>query len=154
MFLLIWTAGLKAQTVPAKPDQQKLMLQFLGTWQANAGKDTLEVWDFQQFGKAMIINVSQVVKTKKIPLYVNNIGFDSSTDKFKGFTLMNNGSYGTWEGSFTSEKKFEGIDIVDFNPSVVWAKFGSEITNPQEWIWKSVDMDGKTTQQLKFTKVK
>jgi len=153
LLLLIFCAGLKAQTVPARLDQQKLMQQYLGTWQANAGKDTLEVWDFQQFGKTLIINTSNVIKGKKNPLYVNNLGFDAKESKFKGYVLMNDGSYGTWIGAFTSDKKFEGIDVVDFNTSMTYAKFENVMTDAKSFIWTSVGSDGSKSV-LKFSKVK
>lgn len=154
VFLLTCLNGLQAQTLTAKLDQQKLMLQYLGTWQANVGKDTLEVWEFQQFGKAFTINVSQVIKGKKTPIYINNIGFDSKEGKFKGFTLMYDGSYGTWIGLFTSEKKFEGNDVVDFNTAMAYAKFESALVNSKEWTWTAFNKDGGKTSELQFFKVK
>lgn len=154
VFLLIFSNGIQAQTVTNNLDQLKLMQQYLGTWQANAGKDTVEVWDFQQYGKAFIINVSQVIKGQNTPLYINNIAYDSKEGKFKGFALMNNGSYGTWTGLFTSEKKFEGNDVVDFNPATAYVKLENIFKNPKEWTFTNFNTDGVKTLEMKFVKIK
>jgi hypothetical protein len=45
--LLVFASNvLMAQNV----DPLKLMDKFIGKWQANRGKDTVEVWDFKEYG--------------------------------------------------------------------------------------------------------
>jgi hypothetical protein len=154
VFLFICLNGIQAQTVTAKLDQQKLMLQYLGTWQATGGKDTVVVWEFQQFGKAFTINVSQVIKDKKTPIELNNLGFDSKEGKFKGYALLDNGDYTTWIGSFTSDKKFSGDLLQDFKPETTFIKFECVTVNPKEWDWTEFNATGAKILEHKFMKVK
>jgi hypothetical protein len=154
VFLLTHLTGLQAQTAPAKLDQQKLMLQYLGTWQATVGKDTVEVWEFQQFGKAITINVSHIIKGKKTPLEVNNLGFDTKESKFKGYALWDNGDYTTWIGLFTSDKKFSGEMMQDFKPETTFIKFESVSVNPKEWDWTEFNAAGAKILENRFMKVK
>ena len=41
VFLLFLFNGIQAQTPQPKPDQLKLIQQFIGTWQSEIGKDRL-----------------------------------------------------------------------------------------------------------------
>jgi hypothetical protein len=70
VFLLISSNGIQAQNANTSLDQFKLQQQFIGTWQANAGKDTVEIWEIHQYGKAFIDNVYQVIRGQKTPLYI------------------------------------------------------------------------------------
>ena len=49
--LLLSTNGIQAQT---KLKQSELIQQFLGTWQHNLGKDSIEVWEVQQYKNAFV----------------------------------------------------------------------------------------------------
>ena len=71
--LLICSSGMRAQTAKSDLDQAKLMQQWLGTWETNLGKDTVEVWECKQYGKSFIGTVSRVIRGKKAPLYITNI---------------------------------------------------------------------------------
>src|SRR4030042_177985 len=153
VFLLLCSNGIQAQTTKQKLNQVELMEQLIGTWQANVGNDTIEVWECQQYGKAFIINVHQVIKGQKIPLYINNLGFSSKEDKFKGYTLWSDGAYSTWIGLFNTEKKFSTDMVQDFNPKTTYAKFESVIENPKEWTWKALNKDGVKISEVKFIKV-
>jgi hypothetical protein len=154
VLLLLYTNGIQAQTTQTKLNQVELMKQLIGTWQANVGKDTIEVWDCQQYGKAFIINVHQVIKGQKTPLYINNLGFDSKEDKFKGYALWSGGAYSTWIGLYKTEKKFLVDMVQDFNPETTDTKFESVMENPKEWTWTQFNTDGVKTSELKFIKVK
>jgi hypothetical protein len=153
-FLLIFSNGIQAQTVTNNLDQLKLMQQYLGTWQANTGKDTVEVWEFQQYGKAFTINVSQIVNGKKTPMEINNLGFDSKEGKFKGYALWYNGGYTTWIGLFSSDKKFSGEMMQDFKSETTFIKFESVSVNLKEWDWTQFNATGTKILEYKFMKVK
>jgi len=152
-FLLILTNGIQAQTTQTKLDQVELMKQIIGKWQADVGKDTIEVWECQQYGKAFIVNVYQGIKGHKTPMYINNIGFDSKENKFKGYVLWSDGYYSTWIGSFNTEKKYVVDMVHNFNPETAYAKFESETINPKERNWTSFNKEGVQTSVLKFIKV-
>jgi hypothetical protein len=155
VFLLLSISnGILGQTVTANLDQPKLMLQFLGKWQANVGKDTVEVWDCQMYGKAYASNVVQVTKGIKTPVYTNNISYGPKEGKFRGFQLTFDGGYGTWLGSFTSEKKLEGIMVQNFNPEPVYGKFEIIFKNLNEFTYYIYNTQGVKTSELKYVKVK
>jgi hypothetical protein len=152
VFLLFLSNGIQGQT--KQLNQLELQKKFLGTWQGNIGKDTVEVWEGRPYGNTTIINVARVIKGKKTPHYVNNLGFDSKADKFKGYTLWPDGNYGTWIGFYSSEKKFL-VDLVDnFNPEKVTFKCEMVYTNPKEGIWTGYNTDGVKMWEVKFLKVK
>jgi len=153
LFLSI-SNGIQGQTVTANLDQPKLMLQFLGKWQANVGKDTVEVWDCQVYGKAYTSNVYQVIKGQKAPLYTNNISYSPKEMKFKGFQLTFDGGYGTWIGSFTSAIKLEGIVVQNFNPEQLGWKFEAIFKNLNEFTYFIYNTQGVKTLELQYVKVK
>lgn len=104
VILLICSIGLQAQTTQTKLDQLELMKQFVGTWRAYAGKDTVQIWTCRPYGKTFIIEVIDVINGKGIPLYFNNVGYDTRDDKIKGYILWPNGHYETYIAAFSSEK--------------------------------------------------
>ena len=155
VFLLLSISnGIQGQNVTSNLDQPKLMLQFLGKWQANVGKDTVEVWECQVYGKAYTSNVYQVIKGQKYSLYTNNISYGPKEGKFKGFQLTADGGYGTWIGSFTSEKKLEGIMVQNFNPEPASGKFEIIFKNLNEFTWVIYNTQGVKTAELQYVKVK
>jgi hypothetical protein len=154
VFLLICINGLQAHSSQLQLNQLELFKQFLGTWQANYGKDTVEVWDCQQYGKAFVINVHSIIKGQNNPLYINNVGFDSKEDKFKGYVLWADGTYSTWIGQYKNEKEFF-VDMVDnFIPETVWYKFEMGYISPKERTWAQFNKNGVKTSEVKFIKVK
>lgn len=154
IFLGIGLTQLSAQNVTADLDQFKLQQQFIGTWQANAGKDTVETWECHQYGKAFTTNVYQVIKGQKTLLYNNYYTYNPEDGKIKGFALWNDGGYVTWIGSFTTDKKSNGSMLVDFNPGRVVGKYETIFKNPNEWTFIYFNKDGVKTPELQFVKVK
>ena len=154
VILLIGTTGMHAQTVQSNLDQLKLMQQMTGTWEATYDKDTVEVMETQQYGKSFITTVSYNIKGKKTPLYTNNYCFDSKEGKFKGFALGADGSYGTWIGLWTTEKKFNVDAVQNFKPEIVLYKIELVYETPAKMTWTDFKTDGTKTGELKYTKVK
>jgi hypothetical protein len=146
--------GIQGQNLTSNLDQPKLMLQFLGKWQANVGKDTVEIWDCQVYGKTYTSNVYQVTKGNKTPIYTNNISYGPKDGKFSGFQLIADGGYGTWIGSFTSEKKLEGIMVQKFNHEQVYGKFEIIFKNLNEFTYFIYNSQGAKTAELQYVKVK
>jgi hypothetical protein len=135
-------------------NQVELMGQLKGVWQANVGKDTVEIWDCQPYGKSFTADVHQTIKGQKVPVYVNNTSFDSNDGTFKGFTIWSNGNYGTWIGLFTNEKMLSGNFVWDFHADMPWGKFQIEFVNPQEFTWNYFNNDGVKTSEMTYKKVK
>jgi hypothetical protein len=143
-----------AQTAKSNLDPVKLQQQFLGTWQSNVGKDTVEVWEIQQYGKSIIDNVSLVIKGKKSPSYIGNISIDSKEGNVKGFNLNASGDYVTWIGLWTTEKMFSIDGVQNFNPETVWGKMEVLFESPAKFTVTNFNKDGVKTGEIKFNKVK
>jgi hypothetical protein len=152
--ILACSNGTLGQNVPTKFEQPKLMQKYAGTWKADLGKDTAEIWEYKQFGEASIINVYQLIKGRKTPLYINNIGFDPIEGNFKGFVLWPNGEYSTWIGLFTSEKKFTGDLVQDFHNDKAFIKLENIFESPKEWTYIQTRKDGVKILEYKFRKIK
>lgn len=154
VYLLLYTNGILGQNAPAKFDQPKLMHQYAGTWKADIGKDSAEIWECRQFGEASVITVYRVINKQKTPLYINNIAFDPIEGHFKGFVLWPNGEYSTWVGLFTSEKRFTGDLVEDFNHEKAFVKLENVFENSKEWIYTQTRKDGVKILEYKFRKIK
>lgn len=155
LFTFIFSINrIQAQTTQRPVNQLEQMKQFLGTWRADAGKDTVEVWECQQYGKAFIINVSQVIKGQKKPLYINNLSFDPNDSKLKGYVLWPTGNSITWIGLFSSDNRFSGDYMNYFNPATTSWKSEIVFDNPKEWNLRMFNKDGVKTLELKFSEAK
>jgi hypothetical protein len=153
-FLLICSTGINAQTAKTNLDQVKLMPQRLGTWEATVNKDTVLVREQQEYGKGYTANVSYNIKGNKSPYYISNSCFDSKEGKFKGFTLYADGSFSTWIGLWTTEKKFS-IDLVqNFKPETVLSKVDYVYETPTGMIETRFSSTGVKTLERKYKKVK
>jgi hypothetical protein len=154
VFLLICPTGMHAQTTKSNLDPVKLQQQFLGTWQSNIGKDTVEVMEIQQYGKSIIEYVSLVIKGKKFPSYIGNISIDSKEGNVKGFHLNASGDYVTWIGLWTTEKMFSIDGVQNFNPETVWGKVEVLFESPAKITVTYFNKDGVKTGEFKYNKVK
>jgi hypothetical protein len=154
VFLFFCTNWLQAQKTTTKLDQLKLAkVFFVGYWQGNIGKDTVDAMDCQQYGNAFVINVYRVIKGNKSFSYIMNFGFSTYEEKFKGFTLYQSGIYMTWIGSFTSEKKFSGDFVRNFNPGEVVAKVEMIFETPTNMTVKNFNLDNVKIGEYKWSKV-
>ena len=154
VFLLMSSTGMHAQTVKSTLDQTKLMQQLLGTWEATVSKDTIEVWDCQQYGKSYITHVSLVIKGKKSPFYIANSCIDTKEGNIKGFNLNASGDYATWKGSWTTEKKFSLNVVQNFRPETVNFKGELLFETPTNMTFTFFNTDGIKTGENKYNKVK
>ena len=152
--LLLCSNGIKAQTEQTIPDQVKLFNQFLGTWQAETGKDTVEFWDIQHFGNPFEMNAYRVVNGKKTILYKTNIGFDFEASKLVGFMIWYYGNYQTWIASFTSEKRLSMSMVNNLNPASAYSNYEITFLNPTEFTLTHFTKEGTVDLKYQFSKVK
>jgi hypothetical protein len=153
LFFFLNSGGLLAQTKPIKVNQLELYKQFTGTWQAEIGADSLEVRECREYGLSFVIEVHRIINGKKIPLYINNVSFDSNEGKFKGFLLYPNGGYFTWIGVFTKNNYFSGKIVFNFMPEVAWSEFHASFINPNEFSCTNFNQESTQTTEMKFTKI-
>jgi len=154
VFFLICSSGIHAQIAKSNLDQFKLMQQALGTWEATISKDTVEVRETQQYGKAFTTNVYYNIKGNKSPEYINYIWIDLKEGNIKGFTLLPEGDYRTFIGLWTTEKRLS-IDVVqNFKPETVYRKIELLYEPPAKMTWINFNTDGSKKGEFKFNKVK
>ena len=154
VLLLICPSGINAQTAKSNLDQFELMQQALGTWEATVGKDTVEIRETQQYGKAFTTNVYFNIKGNKSPEYINYIWIDSKEGNIKGFTLLPEGDYRTFIGLWTTEKKLSIEVVQDFKPETVFRKIEILWETPIKMTWTNFNADGIKRGEFKFKKVK
>jgi hypothetical protein len=154
VFLLFLSNGIHAQATQTKLNQVELAKQFLGTWQSNTGKDTIQMWEGKLYGKAVIINVYMVIKGNKSDSYMSCFGYDDRDDKLKGYNLMTNADFGTWIGVFTTDKIFKGDGLDSFKPETILWKAEFEFKTPTEVIIKNFNAKGEKTGEWIHKKIK
>jgi hypothetical protein len=154
VLLLFVSNGIQAQNVASNLDQLKLMEQWLGTWQQDIGKDTVEIWEVQLYEKAFISTGHILVKGKKSFDFAEDWSFSHKLGKFKGYLLWADGSYSTWIGSFTTEKKLSGDWIWDFNPEAVKGKFEAVLETPKSMTITQINTKGVKVGGYKLNKIK
>jgi len=152
--ILFCSVGIQGQTKQPKLNQMELYKQFTGTWQAEIGIDSIEMRECRAYGLSFVIEVYQKIKGQQIPMYINNISFDSNEGKFKGFLLYPNGGYFTWIGLFTKNNFFSGEIVFNFIPNAVWSSFHASFINPNEFTCTNFNQEGMQTIEMKFVKVK
>ncbi len=151
--ILFYSIGILAQKPQPKLNQLELYKQFTGTWQAEIGADSVEVRECREYGLSFVIDVYQIIKGKKIPMYINNVSFDSNEGKFKGFLLYPNGGYFTWIGQFTKNNYFNGNIVFNFMPEVAWSEFHASFINPNEFTCTNFNQQSQLTTEMKFIKM-
>ena len=154
LFLLVCQSGIQAQTDKPQISQLERMKRFVGTWQANLGKDTVEVWECQPYGDGFIINTFRITGGKKTAYYVNNVGFDAIDGKLKGYVLWPSGDYMTWIALYDPEKKFRVELVLNFNPEAVWTRYEMVYVGPKERNWINYSLSGEKISETKFVKIK
>jgi hypothetical protein len=122
VFLLILTNGIQAQTTQTKLDQVELMQAWVGTWQRVIGRDSILVLEFQQYGKGFIQDLALHINGNKSIQGKACYSFSAKDDKFKVFSLTDDGNYATYIVFFTTEKKWAQYLVQDFNPEKILLK--------------------------------
>ena len=153
VFILICSTGMQAQTTQTKLNQVELMKQFIGTWQSNVGKDSVDVREWQNYGKAYLMIQYKLVKGQKGSQGICNIGFDPEEGNFKGFKIGLDGKYVDWIGLFTSEKVFTIYGTKNFK-SGPYGKYTFAFESPDIYTTTNYNKDGVIIWVHKFTKVK
>jgi hypothetical protein len=154
VFLLFLSNGIQGQTTQTKLNQLELTKQWIGTWQHNTSKDTIDGWEIKAFGKAVIFTGFQIVKGKRTDSAMEIGGYDDRDDKVKGIWVGINANLVTFSGMFTTEHLFKCDALDTFKPDIIWWKNEMENKSSNELIIRSFNPKGVKTGELIFTKVK
>ncbi len=152
--LLIFSNELQGQTTQIQLDEVKLTQRLIGTWQQDLGKDSINLWEVQQYNKAFVSTAYHVFGGKKLFWFTQNWSFYPKEGKSKGYNLYSGGGYQTWLSSFTSENKWSASFVRDFNPEVVLSTIEIVFETPTSLLIEYFNLKGEKTGQQKFHKIK
>jgi hypothetical protein len=154
-FLLCCTNIVHAQTTQTQLNQVELMKQFLGNWQCEYAKDTIQVQRITLFGTAMEVNLQIATKGKILNSGKQLWGYDKKNDKFIGA--------GIWKSSpemaigvfwFTSKNICESVPYQDIsNPEKAAIKWEWEIKSP-DLATCTIIVNNKAVRVLTYTSEK
>ena len=145
--------NIQALTTAPQLNQKELIKQLFGKWQAPSGKDSLELWDWQPYGKSYKCEIQQVIKGQNKPWQINTSYFDSKTSKFFGAAVSPNGWAWGWNGAFVTEKKLV-IDVYNLKePSVITTKIEFVFNTNDSFTGTYTPTSGKVSI-LNFSRIK
>jgi hypothetical protein len=153
-FLLICNKDIQGQTMQPQLNQVELMKQFVGTWQNKVDKDTIDIWDCQQYGNAFVSTIHRLVNNKESFLLSENWVFSPMEGKFIGFTMLPSGNYMTWISSFIDENKWTGVYLLKYNTDEVIGKFELTLDNPTEIVASTFNKNGVRMRVKNWSKIK
>ena len=142
------------QTIVPQLDQRKLISQFEGKWQAQDGKDTLQVWDWHSYGKSNECFITLNVGGKESPLYKIMSNFDSRTKKFIGANFYFSGWSMGWNGIFITDKKLVIEAYRLSEPTIVTYKIEFVFDTPDSFTAVFNNLSRNTFTTLNFSRIK
>jgi alpha-galactosidase len=154
VLLLLCPDGMQAQTGAPKLDQLKLMQAWIGTWQRVIGKDSVQVLEFQQYGKGFVQDLYLLINGKKSNLGIASYSFSAKEGRFKVFSLMASGNYSTYLVIFTAENTWVQYQVQDFNPEKILSRGEGVLETPTNYTAVIYNSDGVKIAEGKWTKIK
>jgi hypothetical protein len=117
-------------------DQVEFMKQFMGTWKAEYGKDTIVNYVVTPFGKGSTREWTMSTKGNIITSAKVFFGYDSKIDKMIQVTLSESSpEIDMWAWWATSKNTSEGVPLKDIiNPENAVSKIKSETKSPDSFI--------------------
>ena len=153
--MLLIIKPIQAQTTQNKLNQIELMKQFLGTWQAQMAKDTIQVDEFTAFGPGVVGTIKNITKGKVISSTKELWGYDQKNDKIIFATIWDSSpEISLWAYWFTSKNSCEGVSYQDIsNPDKAIVKYKMVIKSSDSYVLTMLQ-NNKAVAELTFTRVK
>ena len=152
--LLLLSTFVQGQTSQMQLDEVKLTQRFIGTWQEDLGKDSVNLWEVQQYGRAFISTGYHVFGGEKSFWFSQNWSYYPRLGKSKGYNLYSSGAYQTWFSSFTSENKWSGIMVRDFDPEAVVSTGEIVFETPTNIVITYFNLQGEKTGEVELHKIR
>ena len=155
LLMLFCNNQIQAQITQNKLNQVELMKQFLGTWQAQMAKDTIQVDEFTAFGSGVVGTIKNITKGKVISSTKELWGYDQKNDKII-FSMLSESSpeISLWAYWFTSKSTCEGVSYQDIsNPDKAILKYKMVIKSSNSYVLTMLQ-NNKPVVELTFTRVK
>ncbi len=136
-------------------NQIEIMQQFLGTWKAEYGKDTILIYNARPFGKGSERDWTLSTKGKIITSAKQLYGYDSKSDKLIAVTLSNSSpEIDLWAWWATSKNTSEGVPLKDItNPDYAVSKMKTESKSPDMFIMTNL-VNNKVVGTYTWTRIK
>jgi hypothetical protein len=136
-------------------NQVDFMQQFLGTWKAEYGKDTILIYNAKPFGSGSVRDWSLSTKGKIITSAKVLYGYDSKSDKQIQVTLYESSpEIEIWAWRAISKNTSEGVPIKDItNPDYAVSKMKTELKSPDLFIMTNL-VNNKLVGTYTWTRVK
>jgi hypothetical protein len=135
VLLLLSIHIMQAQTPTVKIDQVEFMQNFIGSWKAEAGKDTIIVFDVFPFGKGSERELTVSTKGKVISSAKMLFGYDEEKDKIIEAVIYKsspNLMINVWWA--TSLNTSDGVQIKDISdPENAAFRMKSELKSPDSF---------------------
>jgi hypothetical protein len=136
-------------------NQVEFMQQFLGTWKAEYGKDTILTFNARPFGNGSERDWTLSTKGKIITSAKVLFGYDSKSDKQIAATLYKSSpEIEIWAWRATSKNTAEGVPLKDItNPDYAIFKMKTELKSPDLAIMTNL-VNNKVVGTHTWTRVK
>jgi hypothetical protein len=136
-------------------NQVEWMQKFLGTWQAEYGKDTLLIYNAKPFGNGSERDWTLSTKGKIITSAKILFGYDSKSDKLIQVTLYKSSpEIDIWAWWATSKTTSEGVPLKDItNPENAVSKMKTESKSPDMFIMTNL-VNNKVVGTHTWTRLK
>ena len=136
VLLLLCISIMQAQTPKVKIDQVEFMQNFIGSWKAEAGKDTVMVFNVIPFGKGSEREFTMSTKGKVISSAKMLFGYDEENDKIIEAVIYEsspNLMINVWWA--TSLTTSEGVQLKDISdPENADFKMKCELKSPDSFV--------------------
>ena len=96
-------------------NQIELMKKFLGTWKADAGKDTTFIWEGKSYGEGLDVYVKTETKGKMVSEGKAVLAYDNNSDKYIQARIMKTSGSIIAAMWFISKNKCEGVLLKDIS---------------------------------------
>jgi hypothetical protein len=154
LVLLLYANVAQAQSPQTKPNQVELMKQLIGSWKADAGKDTILYWDAKPFGTGLECYYKSVSKEKILMEGKQLFGYDKKIDKYLASNLVKGMDIEIWALWFISNNKYEITYSNDIsNPDKSSFKVDGEFISPNGYN-ETFIINGKPVMTYKYTRLK
>ena len=136
-------------------NQVDFMQQFLGTWKAEYGKDTILIYNARPFGKGSVRDWTLSTKGKIITSAKVLFGYDSKNDKLIAVTLYESSpEIDIWAWRATSKNTSEGVPQKDItNPDYAVSKMKTEFKSSNLYIMTNL-VNNKVVGTHTWTRIK
>jgi hypothetical protein len=135
-------------------NQVELMKQFLGTWKAEFGKDTIAIFEQKAYGVGQEVFIKASTKGKMIFEGKQLWGYDKKLDKIINASELKGQNIGIAVFWFISKNKYVGVYYSDIpNPENALSKWEGEFKSPDIYV-ETMIVNNKLVSTDTYTRIK